>query len=574
MHRGLWLALATALALALPASSSAAPVSVLGQGSKPRVVVDEAGNGHFTWVYIAGNTNVFGYCRVARGGGSCNDSSTFDNGEQNLAGGYAFLPGGNRVLLLESRCCTVYSRKLLYTSQNLGDTFDGGVSPGFSNDNGAGIAGQAVYAPPNTVGTPAEQILTINDLQTIGLSYQATGTTANPAFNGGFLMANGNAYDGNIARAGSNVVAVWSTLTPNQVLWRRWDGSGDVNVETNWTAPQLVGPTNIDSNVSLTGGPSGIWIAYNTGAPGAETFVVRQFTGNGFGPAIPVSETGDPDFGNLFEDPSGRLHFAWEDTDGNLRYRSTGSSGFRASQILSGPRADGNLAGLRVAANSAGDGFVTWNFYSSSSGVKSVPISQAIPPPELGKSVNVEVVSGKVNVSLPAGAARAALAVPGIKGRTFVPLTEARQIPVGSLLDTRKGTVRLTSASTTAGKTLTGKFSGGVFGVLQSRKRSQKGLTELRLKGASFRRCGKSRKSAFAARSKRRIRRLRGNGRGRFRTRGRYSAATVRGTIWTVTDRCDGTLTQVKEGTVLVRDFKKRKNVIVRAGKQYLARKK
>jgi len=32
-------------------------------------------------------------------------------------------------------------------------------------------------------------------------------------------------------------------------------------------------------------------------------------------------------------------------------------------------------------------------------------------------------------------------------------------------------------------------------------------------------------------------------GGGRFRTRGRYSSATVRGTDWTVTDRCDGTLT-------------------------------
>ena len=48
----------------------------------------------------------------------------------------------------------------------------------------------------------------------------------------------------------------------------------------------------------------------------------------------------------------------------------------------------------------------------------------------------------------------------------------------------------------------------------------------------------------------------------------------MRGTSWLVDDRCNGTLTQVKRGSVTVRDFKKRKNVIVRAGKQYLARKK
>ncbi len=70
---------------------------------------------------------------------------------------------------------------------------------------------------------------------------------------------------------------------------------------------------------------------------------------------------------------------------------------------------------------------------------------------------------------------------------------------------------------------------------------------------------------------RRTIRRLRGRGRGRFRTRGRYSAATVRGTDWTATDRCDGTLTSVRRGRVVVRDFRRKKNIVVRAGKSYLA---
>ncbi len=46
----------------------------------------------------------------------------------------------------------------------------------------------------------------------------------------------------------------------------------------------------------------------------------------------------------------------------------------------------------------------------------------------------------------------------------------------------------------------------------------------------------------------------------------------MRGTKWLVTDRCDGTLTQVKQGSVLVRDFKRKRNVLVKAGKKYLAR--
>ena len=58
---------------------------------------------------------------------------------------------------------------------------------------------------------------------------------------------------------------------------------------------------------------------------------------------------------------------------------------------------------------------------------------------------------------------------------------------------------------------------------------------------------------------------------GRFRTRGRYSAGTVRGTIWDTIDRCDGTLTIVHRGTVDVTDFRTRKTVAVHAGHQFLA---
>jgi hypothetical protein len=48
----------------------------------------------------------------------------------------------------------------------------------------------------------------------------------------------------------------------------------------------------------------------------------------------------------------------------------------------------------------------------------------------------------------------------------------------------------------------------------------------------------------------------------------------VRGTIWLVEDRCASTLTRVRQGRVAVRDKVKRKTVIVRAGKQYVAKRK
>ena len=82
---------------------------------------------------------------------------------------------------------------------------------------------------------------------------------------------------------------------------------------------------------------------------------------------------------------------------------------------------------------------------------------------------------------------------------------------------------------------------------------------------------GRRRALAPPPRSRRR-RKLFGNGKGAFRTAGKYSAATVRGTTWSVTDTCTGTLTKVTQGVVSVRDNVKKKTIVVRAGKCYTAK--
>jgi hypothetical protein len=65
---------------------------------------------------------------------------------------------------------------------------------------------------------------------------------------------------------------------------------------------------------------------------------------------------------------------------------------------------------------------------------------------------------------------------------------------------------------------------------------------------------------------------LRASAKGKFSTRGRYSAATVRGTKWTVADRCDGTLTRDITHSVAVTDFVRHKTIILHAGQSYLAK--
>jgi hypothetical protein len=103
---------------------------------------------------------------------------------------------------------------------------------------------------------------------------------------------------------------------------------------------------------------------------------------------------------------------------------------------------------------------------------------------------------------------------------------------------------------------------------------------DLYLRGGNFAACGRAARSRgsstlASASGRRRVRRLWGSDSGgRFRTHGRHSQATVRGTRWLTEDRCDGTLTRVTEGAVVVRDFARHRNIVVSAGHSYLARKR
>jgi hypothetical protein len=126
-------------------------------------------------------------------------------------------------------------------------------------------------------------------------------------------------------------------------------------------------------------------------------------------------------------------------------------------------------------------------------------------------------------------------------------------------------------------KTQTGTFGGAVFKVAQAHS----GLNTLSLVNNAFKGAPSSasctthgtKRAAAAAVSKRVLQLLHAkDNHGKFRTKGRYAAATTRGTVWSIADRCDGTLTHVNQGTVIVNDLVKHKNITVHAGGSYLAK--
>jgi DNA-binding beta-propeller fold protein YncE len=178
-----------------------------------------------------------------------------------------------------------------------------------------------------------------------------------------------------------------------------------------------------------------------------------------------------------------------------------------------------------------------------------------VAPAQAGVSVRATLLEGVVYIGT--GAERHAL-------------TGAESLPLGILVDATAGQVRLELATIRAdrskyGAVMSADVSEGRFTVHQAKRDS---LGELILADQTGRagRAG----SAFAAAAPRN--RLWVNARGRFRTTGRYGAATVRGTRWLIEERAEGTYFRVSDGSVVVDDFSAGLRPPLGPGDSYLAR--
>ena len=170
-----------------------------------------------------------------------------------------------------------------------------------------------------------------------------------------------------------------------------------------------------------------------------------------------------------------------------------------------------------------------------------------------------------------ANGTRVRVKLPGAKGFSDVDATG--EIPVGSVVDARKGRIHLQTALP-GGGTQDAILRGATFAVRQG----DAGMTEFALHGGSFAACttpAASRSRASAARKRRRHHVVRSlwaaDQGGLFQTAGVNSVATVRGTRWLTQDRCDGTLTRVKYGAVVVRDRVTGRVTVVTPGHPHLA---
>jgi hypothetical protein len=178
--------------------------------------------------------------------------------------------------------------------------------------------------------------------------------------------------------------------------------------------------------------------------------------------------------------------------------------------------------------------------------------------PTFAQTVELQPIRGTVFVKLPANSG-------------LIPLTGARAVGLGAVIDVRAGVVRLTAAYPTPGHFAIADLQAGVFEVQQTR--AGNGLTDLQVKDTQNERSACAvRGESGRGRTAHQLGLLLGSGKGQFRTDGRFSAATIRGTAWGVRDRCDGTLTIDRSGVVVVSDFRLHTTIVLGAGQSYLAK--
>ena len=440
---------------------------------------------------------------------------------------------------------------------------EGGECPG--NENGRGLGGPGVAISPDgtsvyvTGGTSNNSIAAFarTPVPKLTVSLAGSGTGAVSDGNGELSCPSVCSH----AYAPNSQVTL--TAAPSSgSTFAGWGGacSGTGTCQVTMSADMAVTATFTANGPSAPGAPTPVL----TGAPNAVTDSGAGFSGSVNPEGLPTTVF----FQYGLDKRYSQVGASGADYTAQTSSQAVGSD-FAVHGV--GPIAVSGLVPNAlyhvrlVATNSAGTTFGQDVTFTTA-------LAPAPPTPTLGQTFNVAPVSGLVLVL--------------IHGH-LVPLTQLEQLPPGVTIDSLHGTFRLTSAigGGTAhdaaakgkpGKTQTGQFGGAVVRIHQTKGGSNRGLTTVMMVESAFKGapgqsiCKAPAGDAHAAASKT-IQLLHASAHGKFSTRGRYSAATVRGTKWTMTARCDGTLTHVITDSVAVTDFVRHKTIVLHAGQSYLA---
>jgi hypothetical protein len=420
--------------------------------------------------------------------------------------------------------------------------------------------GRAIAFNGSAWSAPVAVDNTRNALTTVSCASASFCVSGDVGGNG--FVFNGTAWSGPVTvNHTSNEEAIGGISCPSASFCVAAGEAGTIETSTNggttWSAPAIKLGTNDLRAVSCPS--SSFCIAVDTGGN------AYAFNGSTWSAANPIDTVNGQISGAALDSVSCPSSAFCAAIDGGENVLTFNGSTWTAPSSLepgtvSRPGVSCPSTAMCLAVDGAGHAFT----YGAST---APPPPATLPAPVLGKTVNASVVSGVVLVRTGRG--------------KFVRLTAARQLPVGSEVNALRGSLKLVTATARQDVTQTGTFRGGAFRVTQARRGASKGVATLSLlegvvKGApAYSVCtrkGKSGDASAAAASHKVLQLLHASARGKFRTSGRYSAATVRGTVWSVANRCDGTRTHVFTDTVAVTDFVRHVTVVLHAGQSYLAR--
>ena len=502
------------LLLAVPAGARAATPLTIGTGHKPGVAVDAAGTAYIAWYGPESNTTSLNFCRLPRGAGACDVATTIAAPGTTLSRPFVTVDGATvrvvsyRYGLTGARFDEIWE----FTSADGGATFDAGHPVGIAPFD------EAVRGPGDT-------LTVTTNAESTGLAVQNVPLDGTTAGDSQAILSADHPYNGTVGLAGPTMVAVFADASSNAQVRT---SAGALNDAATWTPPVDIGYADYPR---LAGGPSGLFLL--SGTP-ENALTVRKFDGATFSAGVKIADVADDAQAHLAEDPAGRLHavFAHNTAAGlELDYAtSDNGASWQSGPLLTQTDAAQGIGPLRAATAADHIGVAAWETASGAESQIRV----------LGIGPRGRLAAGPGQVGGRRRRLRQVFITSPAGKRTR--LTGGATIPVGGQIDTRKGRVGLTSAATGTGTTTqTADFYQGAFKVRQSLPKGNRAAaltTDITLAGeASRSQCASARGASAAAVSKKKgphavLGKLWGNGKGRFRTNGKYSSATVRGTIW------------------------------------------
>jgi streptogramin lyase len=410
---------------------------------------------------------------------------------------------------------------------------------------------------------------------------QPTGITAGPDGNLWFTETANPGRIGRITPAGA-ITEYTTGLNPNSAPGAIAAGpAGDVWFTEagnpgaiGWITPQGVisqvsTPTSDSAPAGLTEAPNGaVWFTEGGGQGRIGELTVPSPTAV-TGPAVAVGATTATLTGTI--DPNGfatTYQFDWGATTAYGQSlpagdasAGSGSGPGPASQVLRGLTPNTTYHYRVVASNCGGcqpgtaDG-ADMTFTT----VAPTESNPTVASPVIGRTAVARVLAGTVYVRVPGS-------------HTLQRLAAGRNIPLGSLIDARRGRLDVTTEISRHGRMQTAAVWAGRFVIGQTGSR---GMTTFRLAGGPLdcpaHATGAIRAQAVRARHTTSISLWGEDDHGRYSTRGHNSVATVRGTEWKTVESCRGTLTFVRRGVVSVLDLHTHRTVLVHAGHSFLAR--